>query len=255
MSDLGSLTGCLVDSDTESLARARRLRRKALLVSLILEGALIAAMLLVPMVTPGVLPRQFIETPMPPFSRAHARADHPSHPVPAPRVWQSPKVCLVCPPQINKPQSPTSADLNPPDIDVPSGPATGGPGIAGALGPEIAGAIGTGKPPDIPRGLPEASHQPPRVARSSDMMQALLINSVHPEYPAIARAAHLSGVVRLHAIIGRDGMVRDLKVLSGNAIFIPAALAAVREWRYRPTLLNNQPVEVETYITVKFVVQ
>ena len=64
---------------------------------------------------------------------------------------------------------------------------------------------------------------------------------------------HVSGTVQLRAMIGMDGRIRELEVLSGNAFLQPAAVAAVREWRYRPTLLNGQAVEVETLITVNFV--
>jgi TonB family protein len=66
---------------------------------------------------------------------------------------------------------------------------------------------------------------------------------------------HLQGTVRLRAIIGKDGSVSELEVLSGNPILVQAAVAAVREWRYRPTRLNNEAVEVETYITVTFVLE
>jgi periplasmic protein TonB len=85
------------------------------------------------------------------------------------------------------------------------------------------------------------------------VMAGELIRRVQPEYPEIARATHLSGTVRLQAIIGTDGTVRDLDVLSGSPILARAAVEAVRQWRYRPTLLNGAPVEVETYITVNFV--
>jgi protein TonB len=80
-----------------------------------------------------------------------------------------------------------------------------------------------------------------------------LIRKVQPEYPALARIAHVSGTVRLRAIIGIDGRIRELEVLSGSSFLQGAAVAAVREWRYRPTLLNGQAVEVETLITVNFV--
>jgi TonB family protein len=63
----------------------------------------------------------------------------------------------------------------------------------------------------------------------------------------------LSGTVNLRAIIGTDGSVREVQPLSGNALLVNAALAAVRQWRYQPTRLSGEPVEVETYITVNFV--
>jgi len=86
-------------------------------------------------------------------------------------------------------------------------------------------------------------------------MEAMLVHRVQPDYPEIARAMHLSGTVRLRALISTDGRVRELTVLSGNPILARAAVAAVSEWRYRPTLLSGQPVEVETLITVNFVLQ
>ena len=254
MSDLGSLTGCLVDSDTESLARARRLRRKALVASLFLEGALIAAMLLVPLVTPGVLPRQFIETPMPPFHGGNAGTSHP-HPAaqPArPNTWHPP--CLFCPPRMDHPHADDNANLQPPDVDGGAGPESGGDANLGGGWPYIAGGMDSGKIPfEKPRN--EASKQPPLVHKSEGVMEAMLLHRVQPEYPPIARAAHMSGEVVLHAIIARDGTIRDLEVVSGNPLFAQSARAAVREWRYRPTLLSSEPVEVETYITVKFLVQ
>lgn len=84
-------------------------------------------------------------------------------------------------------------------------------------------------------------------------MQGQLVRQVQPRYPEIARDMHLAGTVRLEAIIGTDGTVRSLNLLSGNPILARAAVDAVHQWRYRPTLLNGAPVEVETYITVNFV--
>jgi protein TonB len=71
-------------------------------------------------------------------------------------------------------------------------------------------------------------------------------------YPPLARQTRISGTVRLHAIIGKDGSVQQLEVLSGHPLLVQAALDAVRQWRYRPTLLNGEPVEVDTTIDVIF---
>ncbi len=84
-------------------------------------------------------------------------------------------------------------------------------------------------------------------------MEAALIHRVEPAYPSTAKIMRLSGTVELRAIIGVDGSVRNLTVLSGNPILVQAAIAAVRQWRYRPTRLDGEAVEVETYITVNFV--
>lgn len=86
-------------------------------------------------------------------------------------------------------------------------------------------------------------------------MDAMLIEKVQPDYPLIAKAMHLAGTVRLHAIIGTDGHVRELRVVEGNPILAGAALAAARQWRYRPTMFGKEPVEVETNIVVNFVLQ
>jgi periplasmic protein TonB len=88
---------------------------------------------------------------------------------------------------------------------------------------------------------------------SEGVMESALIHRVEPIYPQIARNLHLSGTVRLRAIIATDGSVQNLEVLSGHPILARAAKDAVSQWRYRPTLLSGVPVEVETYITVNFV--
>ena len=90
---------------------------------------------------------------------------------------------------------------------------------------------------------------------SEGVMEAALLNKVQPQYPVAARSMHIAGIVRLRAIIGKDGSVRDVEVLSGNPILAQAALASVRQWRYRPTELNHEIVEVQTEITVNFILQ
>ena len=91
------------------------------------------------------------------------------------------------------------------------------------------------------------------ISRSEGVMEAALIHKVLPQYPAIARTIHLTGTVYLRAIIATDGTVRQLEVISGNPILANPALQAVRQWRYEPTRLNGEAVEVETLITVNFV--
>jgi len=80
----------------------------------------------------------------------------------------------------------------------------------------------------------------------------MIINRVQPMYPPLARQTRISGTVRLHAIIGKDGSVQQLEVISGHPLLVQSALDAVRQWRYRPTLLNGEPVEVDTTIDVIF---
>ena len=120
---------------------------------------------------------------------------------------------------------------------------------------------GPGAAPWIPGGTGFGSvvverPSPPRIVReSAGVLAASLVHRVEPIYPVPARLAHISGDVRLHAIIGTDGSVRAIELISGKAILAQAAIAAVREWHYRPTLLNGQAVEVDTEITVTFDLQ
>lgn len=111
----------------------------------------------------------------------------------------------------------------------------------------------------LPKGLADSDHYlPPSVAspkkrlRFSELSQAMLVRRVEPVYPRLAQLSGISGVVKLHAIISKDGSVQSLSLISGHPILAAAALEAVAQWRYRPYLLNGQPVEVETFITVNF---
>jgi TonB family protein len=91
-------------------------------------------------------------------------------------------------------------------------------------------------------------------ARALTVHAARLVHKVSPEYPKKARKEHVEGTVRLHAIIGKDGAPRELIVISGDPLLTDAALKAVRKWRYEPTILNGQPIEVDTKIDVTFAI-
>lgn len=91
-----------------------------------------------------------------------------------------------------------------------------------------------------------------RIQQGGTVQAAKLINKVQPDYPDIARAERLSGKVTLQAIIATDGSVKTLRVLSGRCSLARAAVDAVRKWRYMPTLVNCEPVEVNTTIDVFF---
>ena len=109
-------------------------------------------------------------------------------------------------------------------------------------------------------GGPAASIPPPpppvvtkRVKQGGDVVAARIIAQPRPEYPLLARMAHIQGDVVLHAIIDRSGSISELQVISGPPLLVKAALDEVRAWRYRPTLLGGEPVEVDTTITMSFV--
>ncbi len=249
MSDLGSLSECLVDNDPAVRVRARRLRSKALVLSVALEALILAALLVWPLISPGVLTARYIVTPAPPYSGGGA----PHHEQPTmhhPRASSFPTICLaLCAPALNL-QAPASAS-EAPDIGLNESQGGEGPGQPG-IGPGFLTG-GTGDRVIVP----EPPHaEPPHVRpmrRSGEVMAAMLVHRVEPQYPAIAKAAHISGVVHLRAIIGKDGSVRELEVVDGNPLLAQAARIAVQNWRYQPTRLNREPVEVETYVTVNFI--
>jgi len=85
------------------------------------------------------------------------------------------------------------------------------------------------------------------------MMEGNLIYRVQPVYPLLARQARIQGTVLLRAVISREGTIENLQVVSGHPMLVQSAIDAVRHWRYRPYFLNDQAVEVETEITVNFV--
>ena len=134
-----------------------------------------------------------------------------------------------------------------------------GPVVPGAIpgsGPVGNGAIIVDKPVARTTPAPEVKSAPvPSVpVRVGGKVRAPeLIHDVRPAYPALAKQIRVQGVVRIEAIISRDGVIRDARVVSGHPLLVAAALDAVRQWRYRPTVLNDQPVEVALALEVNFI--
>jgi protein TonB len=136
----------------------------------------------------------------------------------------------------------------PPPLDI-TGPGVAY-GIGHSTGPSgVFNSIGTGPNIVVPPPPPAMSAHPPRVSR---MMEGNLIYRVQPQYPALARQARIQGVVVLRALITRGGKIENLQVISGHPMLVKSAMDAVLQWRYRPYYLNNEPVEVETQVTVNF---
>jgi len=100
--------------------------------------------------------------------------------------------------------------------------------------------------------VPPPQPLPQRIRVGANVAAASLVHQAIPVYPPIAKTAHIQGIVVLHAIIGRDGNVVNLEYVSGPPLLMRAAMDAVRQWQYRPTLLDGQPVEVDTTISVIF---
>jgi periplasmic protein TonB len=107
------------------------------------------------------------------------------------------------------------------------------------------GGTGSAGPPP-----PKPAQQ--RIRVGGAVQQAKMIRQVQPVYPQIAKTAHVQGTVILHAIIAKDGTIQELQYISGPPLLMRAAMDAVRQWRYAPTLLNGDPVEVDTTISVIF---
>jgi protein TonB len=93
---------------------------------------------------------------------------------------------------------------------------------------------------------------PKRIRISQGVTKGSLIQKIEPKYPPLAQGARIAGQVLLRAIIGKDGDIKELELLSGHPMLAPAAIAAVKQWRYRPFLLNGEPIEVETTVTITF---
>jgi len=94
-----------------------------------------------------------------------------------------------------------------------------------------------------------------RIRVSGNVQVSKLINAPAPEYPPLARSARISGVVRFNAVIGIDGRIQNLQLVTGHPLLVPPAQAAVSQYVYQPTLLNGQPVEVLTQVDVNFTYQ
>jgi TonB family protein len=109
-----------------------------------------------------------------------------------------------------------------------------------------------GKATDPPPQSEAPKAKPSKIRVGANVMEASLIHQVQPVYPQIAKAAHISGTVVLHAIVAKDGTIQQLEFVSGHPLLMKSAMDAVGQWVYKPTLLNGDPVEVDTTISVVF---
>ena len=138
-------------------------------------------------------------------------------------------------------------DEAPPPV-MSAGVVGGVPG--GIPGGQMGGVIG-GIISSTPVAVPKVA-TPQRVRVSQGVTQGLLIRKVQPNYPPLARQARIQGSVLLQAEISKDGTIENLHLISGHPMLAPAAIEAVKQWKYKPYILNGEPVEVETQITVNF---
>jgi protein TonB len=133
-------------------------------------------------------------------------------------------------------------------------------GVAGGLpGGSVGGVIGgiisaapAPPPPPPPKVEAPKPVTPQRIRVGGNVQRAMQLSAPAPVYPPLAKQARIQGVVRLNAVISKEGLIEQLTAVSGHPLLIPSALEAVKKWRYKPTLLNGEPVEVITQIDVNF---
>lgn len=233
----GSLNGCMVEGDAEQRIRERHVRRWSLAVSIGLQSVLLAVLVIAPLF--GKTEKiSYTFTPIPPYGH-HPKSPHPigdtqSH---APRP-----ACTYCFTHI----SPINVThTSPPDDNTSDGPQIP------STGPSIPGVTPFEDSRPQPQ-RPDEVHgkKPPSRLIRDHIQPAMLTRRIEPVYPILAIQTHRAGRVELHAIIATDGSMKSLQVVEGDPLFVQSALDAVRQWHYQPTMLNGQPVEVDTCITV-----
>ena len=245
---LGSLGCCLVEGDPEQRNRERRVRRRSLVISTLIQIAALALLMLLPLF--GKTQRIALANPMPipPYSpykgTVHDAGEQHPH-------GQRHNTCHFCIPP-NIPPTIVTHDPRPSDDadnDAPQGLGLGIPGAPNGLIP-IPDARSNVPPPPDEHHVARAS-----IVRMTQLDPAMLIRRVEPVYPALPKQIHKEGRVELRAIIATDGTIQSLEIVGGDPMFFQSALDAVSQWRYRPTILNGQPVEIDTHITVIYTMQ
>jgi len=233
------------------------------MVSFVGQIVLIVVAVILPLIYTDVLPAttltSFLVAPPPPPPPPPPPAAAPPVKVVKviPRQFDAGR--LMAPKEIPKQIAVIKEDELPPPASGVSGGVVGGVGGVGggAVGGVLGGIIG-----GIPAAAPPPPPPPPPAAKKEAAVQrikvggnvqgAMILKKTPPIYPALAKSARVQGVVHLAAIIAKDGTIQELHALGGPALLIQAAMDAVKTWVYRPTMLNGEPVQVETTIDVNF---
>jgi periplasmic protein TonB len=237
------LKDCLVDGEAGSTRHKSARRQGAVVAAVGIEALIVAGLALWPLLNPGAPPPALVLLAHVPYSTTDII---PLHRAPAAAASRSAAIVLdfsLAPVRTQVVPHATSIQNVPIPVIGDAGPGAPdeGPGVPFGSGHE-AFPIAPPKPPTV------------RVIRRSESVQeSQLVNRVIPTYPEIARVARVSGTVELVVLIGRDGSVLSVQVLSGNPLLATSAKEAVTQWRYRPALLDGQAVEVESRVTVNFV--
>ncbi len=239
------------DSLIESGGKIKTKRGWTTILSFVLQVLLIGVMILIPLIYTEALPKQqlmtFLVAPPPPPPPPPPPA---AVPIKAVKVVQTDVINgqLRTPTKIPEKVAMIKEEDAPPPVSSMGGVVGGVPG--GVPGGQMGGVIG-GIISSTPVSVPKVA-TPQRVRVSSGVTQGNLVNKVQPVYPQIAKSARIQGAVVLQAIISKTGVVENLRAVSGHPMLIPAAVEAVKQWRYKPYYLNGEPVEVETTVTVNF---
>jgi protein TonB len=232
------------------------------LVAFIGQIVFLTVLVIIPMIWFDVLPMasltSFLVAPPPPPPPPPPPAAAPQIKVVKviPRQFDAGK--LMAPKVIPKEIAVIKEEELPPQSGV-GGVVGGVPGgvPGGSMGGVLGGIIGSvpsaaPPPPPPPPPAVKKDPTPSRIKVGGNVQQAMLIAQPHPLYPPLAKQARIQGIVELNAVIGKDGTVQNLSVVKGHPLLVQAALDAVKQWRYKPTLLNGEPVEVQTTIDVNF---
>ena len=239
------------DSLIESGGRLKTKRGMTTFISFALQVALVGVLVLIPLLFTEALPKQqlmtFLVAPPPP-------PPPPPPPAAAPvKIVKQIQTDIVngqlrTPTKIPEKVQMIKEDEAPPPMAATGGVVGGVPG--GIPGGQMGGVIG-GIISSTPVAVPKVA-TPQRVRVSQGVSQGLLIRKVQPNYPPLARQARIQGNVVLTAEISKDGSIENLRLVSGHPMLAPAAIEAVKQWKYKPYFLNGEPVEVETQVTVIF---
>jgi protein TonB len=242
------------DALLEVSGNERRRSRLATILSFVVQCFLLGVLLLLPLMFTDALPREqlltFLEAPPPPPPPPPAASEA------AAKVVQRIESDILngrlrAPSRIPQTVQMIREDETPPDLagaGVPGGVPGGIPG--GQIGGVIGGILSSTNAAAVPRLVTPVP--PKRIRVSQGVTEGRLIQRVAPKYPTIALSARVQGQVLLTAVISKTGEIENLVLISGHPLLVPAAIEAVKQWRYRPYLLNGEPVEVETTITVNF---
>lgn len=237
------------DSLIESGGKLKTKRGWTSLISFALQVMIVGVMVLIPLIFTEALPKTQLMT----FLVAPPPPPPPPPPAAAPvKIVRHIETDIVngelrTPTKIPKKVQMIKEDEAPPPMAT-TGVLGGVPG--GVPGGSMGGVIGSVLS-STPVAVPKVA-TPQRVRVSSGVQQGLLVRRVQPTYPPLARQARIQGTVLLQAQISKDGTIENLTLLSGHPMLAPAAIEAVKQWKYRPYLLNGEPVEVETQIQVNF---